>query len=361
MMILVAVSVAVILRSDLLGTAKNVGTSYRGKMDAEEGMGKNDVAVTIGGQTYNSMDEYMQSICSHEWGEWEVTKEATYEEGGEKKRTCIKCNSLQQEAIAVLVCTHTYEDGECTICGKKQTSDPKYFETDLVDGELVITGIKQEYIEETMNPVTYITYNILSDGGVRITRLAIPDELPVDGVMYPVRRIGSYALDVSLDSISLPDSVTHLDTYAISEVNVIENIPKSIMYIEDMAFGWGSMTRLELPASLVYTKWFPGGVLLEEIFVDENNANYSSVDGVLYNKDKTTLIKYPEAKTDTSYVIPSTVTSVAENAFENCSNLESVELPSGLTTIGDGAFHSCFSITSIDFPLSLKVIGERSF
>ena len=118
MMILVAVSVAVILRSDLLGTAQNAGRSYKEKADAEGNLSKGD--VTINNQTW---DEYMQSMCSHTYGEWETTKEASYSEAGEKERTCTKCGKVEKETIAKLVCTeHTFANNECTICGIRKVS-----------------------------------------------------------------------------------------------------------------------------------------------------------------------------------------------------------------------------------------------
>ena len=120
---------------------------------------------------------------------------------------------------------------------------------------------------------------------------------------------------------------------------------------------------------------------LTSITVDGNNKNYSSKDGVLYNKKKTKLIFCPGGKTG-SFTIPSSVTSIEAQAFEyssissvsipegvtsikeytflECANLTSIVLSNGITSIGEGAFeYSC--ITSIEIPDSVTSIGEYAF
>jgi hypothetical protein len=80
--------------------------------------------------------------------------------------------------------------------------------------------------------------------------------------------------------------------------------------------------------------------------VDANNPNYSSKDGLLFDKNQTTLIQCPISKTG-SYTIPSSVISIGDYAFWNCSHLTSIAIPSSVTFIGEGAFASCFGLTSI--------------
>ena len=82
------------------------------------------------------------------------------------------------------------------------------------------------------------------------------------------------------------------------------------------------------------------------ITVDAGNLNYSSLSGVLYDKTKTTLIQCPTSKSG-SFMIPSSVTSIGEYAFESCSGLTSVTIPSSVTSIGRYAFDGCNGLTSI--------------
>lgn len=113
--------------------------------------------------------------------------------------------------------------------------------------------------------------------------------------------------------------------------------------------------------------------LLESINVDENNPYFCSVDGVLYNKDKTELIFYPNGKTalvkDESgavvgggkLALPDSVVSIRDNAFYLCSNLYSVTLNNGLKTIGNKAFLKCENLQEITFPDTIEEIGADAF
>ncbi|MBQ3923841.1 MAG: leucine-rich repeat domain-containing protein, partial [Spirochaetales bacterium] len=77
---------------------------------------------------------------------------------------------------------------------------------------------------------------------------------------------------------------------------------------------------------------------LKNVYVDNGNMLFYSEDGVLFNKNKTELIKYPSAKENTTYTILDTVTSINSYAFSYASHLESVTIPSSVVSIGDSAF-----------------------
>ena len=100
---------------------------------------------------------------------------------------------------------------------------------------------------------------------------------------------------------------------------------------------------------------------LTSITVEENNTAYASIDGNLYNKDKTTLIQYAIGKTATEFTIPDSVTSIGWQAFYRCTSLTSVVIPDSVTSIGEQAFNSCFSLTSIFIPDSVISIGYWAF
>ncbi len=109
---------------------------------------------------------------------------------------------------------------------------------------------------------------------------------------------------------------------------------------------------------------FAGCESLANITVDANNAIYSSDEnGVLFNKDKTTLIQYPIGNTRTSYTIPDSVTSIGAYAFAFCTSLASITFGenSQLTSIGYSAFSSCDSLASITIPDSVTSIGNYAF
>lgn len=113
--------------------------------------------------------------------------------------------------------------------------------------------------------------------------------------------------------------------------------------------------------------------LLETINVDENNPYFTSVDGVLYNKDQTELLFYPNgktlAKTDDegnvidggTLVLPDTVVSIRDNAFYMCSNLYSITFNEGLKTIGTKAFLKCSNLREINLPSTVETLGTDAF
>ena len=173
------------------------------------------------------------------------------------------------------------------------------------------------------------------------TALVIPSEL--DG--YTVTSIGDAAFSwcESLTSVDIPDSVTSIGDYAFSwcESLTSVDIPDSVTSIGEMAFyNCTSLTNITVATS---------------------NPNYSSENGVLFNKDKTTLIQYPAGKTDISYTIPDSVTSIGESAFADCDSLTSISIPDSVTSIGDSAFYSCNSLASVDIPDSVTSIGDSAF
>ena len=100
---------------------------------------------------------------------------------------------------------------------------------------------------------------------------------------------------------------------------------------------------------------------LTAIAVDELNPVYSSVEGVLFNKSQTTLLEYPVGKTETSYTISNSVTSIGDYAFDSCASLTSVSIPNSVTSIGDGVFSDCASLTSITIGNGVTSIGQGMF
>lgn len=100
---------------------------------------------------------------------------------------------------------------------------------------------------------------------------------------------------------------------------------------------------------------------LVEIDVDPDSPYLSAEDGVLFNKDKTRLVKYPAARKASSYTVPESVQTINDNAFENSLNLQSVTLPEGLKEIGAGAFRGCSSLGAVSLPESLTTLKREAF
>ena len=160
-----------------------------------------------------------------------------------------------------------------------------------------------------------------------------------------VKKVGFYSFEncTNLKSINIPSSVTSIDADAFENCTNLKsiNIPSSVTSIDADAF--------ENCSGLI------------SINVDKANKNYSSVNGVLFNKSKTKLILYPAGKADSSYTIPSGVTEIGSYSFADCSNLKSINIPSSVTSIGSSAFANCSGLTNVTIPNGVKRIEFYTF
>ena len=141
------------------------------------------------------------------------------------------------------------------------------------------------------------------------------------------------------------------------------SIPNSVTKIGDFAFfGCHGLTSLMIPESVTHLGLiFISSKNLLDINVDINNPAYSSSDGILYNKDKSVLIKYPKGKEDNHYIIPETVKFIDLLAFADCENLRSVTISNSVYMIKASAFADCTNLTSINISNSVKLIDDRAF
>ncbi len=179
--------------------------------------------------------------------------------------------------------------------------------------------------------------------------------------------IGEHAFDscISLTSITIPERVTSIGDWTFNNCRSLTSItiPSSVTSIGELAFqNCLSLTSITIPERVtsIGDQSFVNCDSLTTIEVDSANTTYSSEDGVLFNKDKTILIRYPEGNTRTSYIIPSSVTSIGDYAFWGCSSLTSITILEGVTSIGDWAFQSCRSLTSITIPEGVTSIGPHA-
>ena len=169
--------------------------------------------------------------------------------------------------------------------------------------------------------------------------------------------------------VSIPDTINGLPVTSIGGRAFIINfsltsvtIPGSVISIGDQAFnGCVSLESIMIGSGVtsIGEAAFQDCTSLTEIIVDMDNSAYSSVDGVLSNKSRTTLILCPKGKTG-NYTIPNSVTSMGD-AFSSCTKLTSVAIGSSVTSIEGYAFHSCASLVSVTIPNSVTSIGDSAF
>jgi len=210
-----------------------------------------------------------------------------------------------------------------------------------------------------------------------------------DGVLYSKDKstLHSY-LSGRKGNFSIPDVVRIIEQSAFSGCTGLTSvtIPNTIQSIRNEAFfGCQSLVDVTIPASVqeIGDPVFSACRNLTNIYVSDNNPNYSSIDGILFNKEKTTLINYPAGRSGhyavpypvseigrsfygcnvTSVSFPNTITEIGMNAFRFCNDLTFITIPSSVTTIGYEAFGSCDKLNTmtVDWPIPLENISEYAF
>ncbi len=141
-------------------------------------------------------------------------------------------------------------------------------------------------------------------------------------------------------------------------------VPDGVIAFADAAFsGCTGLTRITLPQSVTYVGYatFSGCSNLVDIDVSNANPEYSSIDGVVFDKDQTTLLVYPPRGRQGAYSLPNKVTSIAGSAFYACAGLTQINLPNGLTNIGCSAFSGCSNLVRVTVPDGVTYIGGFAF
>ena len=286
-------------------------------------------------------------------------------------------------------------NSSAVIAGAETYGDLEYYVLD--DGTVNITGYygsaETVVIPDTIDgkSVTSIGAWVFS-GFTSLTSITIPDSVTSIGeyafggctsltsITIPdsVTSIGDSAFGgcTSLTSITIPDSVTSIGDSAFGDCSSLTSItiPDSVTYIGDSTFyGCTSLTSITIPDSVtsigdsafwnctslksikipdgvtsISYSAFNGCTSLTTIDVEIGNNNYTSVNGVLFNKNKTELICYPSEKVDKSYTIPNSVTEISWSAFHDCTSLTNITIPNSVTYIDNFAFSGCTSLTAID-------------
>lgn len=265
--------------------------------------------------------EAVHTYITHE------TQEGTCTERGQILYRC----SCGHSYVEYTTYVHVYQRGLCILCGAEESITGTlgdllwnyYTET----GKLVISGTGEMPAYDKGYLYPWYTYR------TQIQSLVIEDG---------VTSIGSYAFDYSynaITSITIGNTVTTLEKCALE--------------------GCSSITQLFIPASVrvIAVDAISRSHNITGIWVSEENGFFSNDEsGVLFNKEKTTLLYFPNGRTGT-YSIPETVTTIGEDAFFG-SSLTDITIPNGVTVIGDRAFSCCDNLTSLILPKSVTYIGD---
>lgn len=328
-------------------------------------------------------DEYKDSFTEptgHTYTEWEIVQVQTCTSDGVRMRFCFPCGETENETIPAF--GHDTENAyweiidcsvesnicsmalKCPLCG----CNLEYKTMSIIAGgtcgdnitwileeggilRIIGTGKMNSWSNEV--PAPWYSYRksiktiIIGDKIENIGENAFSDfeNLTKLEMGEDIKVIGELAFwgCTNLDGVQLGNSLLEIGTGAFMFCNYIYDItiPESVISIGDYAFYSCSH--------------------LSSITVDENNKHYSSVNGHLFNKDKTIIIRYSPNNPATSYVIPDSVSTIGECAFDDCTNLREITIPESVTSIGNYAFVYCDNILEIVLPDSIISIGDGAF
>ena len=234
--------------------------------------------------------------------------------------------------------------------GDNLTSIGSYaFYDNLALEELNLSGDNVSIGDNAFNNCNKLKTVNLKSGIKSIGSYAFRDCTVLDDIKLcsELETIGAYAFYNcgNLQSIEIPDNVTKIDN------NTFENCSS----LKSVSIG-KSCTTISATA-------FNNATKLKKITVSADNEKYSSVDGALLNKEKTSIILYPKSKSG-EFVIPDTVTSIADRAFSSCPNLTKITIGANVESVGAYAFSSCSALTDVvfkDSTIKKKVIGLYAF
>ena len=312
------------------------------------------------------------------------------------------------------------ETGVLTISGTGEMTDSPFrqnFNFNIIKSVIIKNGVTSisDYAFYSCSSLASVTIpnsvTNIGDGAFKwsgITNITIPDSVTNIGICTfffckklnfvsipnSVTSIGSEAFYcTSLTSIKIPDSVTSIGDSAFAGCENLKNIAigSGVLSIGENAFSgtgyyndksnWNNGTlyisdclididndfnsiddyTIKENTRVIADQAFFDCANLSSINVSNNNKNYSSNDGVLFNKSQTELITYPADKADSKYIIPNSVMTIDKYAFYGCRNLIGVTIPETLTSIDEFSFFNCASIESINIPNSVKNICQNSF
>ncbi len=202
-----------------------------------------------------------------------------------------------------------------------------------------------EDLEET--DVDLFTFTLLSNDSYELTKYNGEESVVVIPATYenkPVTTIGEGAFSkcYNLTRVVIPNSVISMGN--------------------DAFFSCINLSKIGIGSSLaIIGEYALSDCPLSEIVVDDNNAVYKVVHGNLYTKDGKTLVQYAIGKSNSSFVIPDRVATIADNAFRGAKNLTEIVIPDSVTTIGSAAFYCCYNLTKVTIPDSVTAIRSGTY
>jgi hypothetical protein len=201
------------------------------------------------------------------------------------------------------------------------------------------------------------------DGGIfykcsALQELSVPSvsEIPPETFYYCEK----------LTDVTLPENCTSIGEKAFYDCSSLTSIdlPENLETIGKNAFDQcGALKELSIPkkVSSIGSMEFYGCDSLEAFVVQQGNEYFSSIDGVLFDRNGTELLRCPEGEKFTSYTIPNGVTTIGKDAFHHCKKLKDIQIPTSVVSIGNNAFVFCESLQAVYLPKNMEYVGDNAF
>lgn len=246
--------------------------------------------------------------------------------------------------------------------------DPMYFEKDSIQYHITNDTLAPYEVEVT-HWYGLEQWEMEGHNYPELTTANIPATVTYKGTTYLVTRIGKMAFyhASQLQRVTIGENVKIIDEQAfavcrnLSQVVIGENVDSILL--NAFASGTSKIKVLDIPKNVKFIENKSlSAYSLEAINVHPDNANYTSVDGVLFNKQKNYLQEFPRSKA-TTYMIPDCVDTIGNLAFASNHNIVSISFSpnSQLKHIEKEAFMGCVFMQRLELPTSLQSIEERAF
>ena len=403
MLILVGVTVTVVIKGDLIDTAKesNDETRYAQVLEQKEMWESEKLATDRFGAKAETLEEFVERLKKE--------KILTEEEGKQilelgfvtiaKKDILLdgKRNVADASLWDYQLDTKT---NFVTITRYLGTTDNL---TELTIPNFLLIGGKEYRVTKTLSYngsnaiVNFKGKLIISKGITEIGKASFNGASKITGVEIPNSAIliSDYAFQncEGLTTITIPGSVKKIGNWwgnangqifngcsNLKEVILEEGIeeisgrafdscskvkewklPKSLKRIGPRAFQSTGVEEFNIPENVEsIAATFISSSNLSRINVDSNNKYFTSVDGILFDKDSTRLIKYPENRDGSSYEVPNTVNTIDANAFGSCKNLQTIVIADSVEKIGDSAFYGS-KLKTINLGGGITNINNKPF
>ena len=270
---------------------------------------------------------------------------------GWKKSADYTINVFDEKNSPIKV-VHHYEDGVEVPACTRGTSHTRYFtKYDSHYGGSGWTGANGSYgLDGGGNSISLYQYSVNDDNEATITKyngnsysVYIPET--IDG--YTVVKIGNSAFaNKSIHDVSIPDSVTEIDSYAFNNCKYLKEVKLSeyLTYLGKRAFGSTAIESIEIPKTLDSCGWTGG------FDYDFDGTSVWIYGGPFYHCENLKTITFEKG-----------TTQIAENLFRGCTGLETITVPDTIAEIEKYAFEGCVRLTEVSIPDSVTEIGEHAF